>query len=249
LEKITSKTYDVSILSKPIQHQIDTYYFPKSQENRRRVKLILDYLEPEKGDKIIDIGCGVGTFAFHSAKAGAQAYGINYSWESIKLAVALTKHFNVNIRTQFIVARVDDIPFNDSYFDKIVAADIIELLSDSDKESMMKELCRVVKDDGFIVIFTPNKIRDRIGLLWKRITFQKISQWDVTAHFGLISKMRYEKILKRNRMTFQFQYIDIVRPYLAKIPFARNLLSLNLLWIARKPNHFGDIRRNNKGCG
>jgi ubiquinone/menaquinone biosynthesis C-methylase UbiE len=243
LLKITPKTYDESILSKPVQHQIDTYYFPKDEASKKRIQLILDCLKPKKEDKILDVGCGVGTFTFHSAKAGAEAYGIDYSEESIKLAINLTKHYSVSHRTKFIVGRVDTLPFMDSYFDKIVAADIIEHISDEDKDLMLKEMRRVFKSNGFIVIFTPNRIRDRIGLIWKKLTFQRISQWDIAAHFGLINRFGYEKILKKNRMIFQFKHIDITRAYLATIPFLRRILSLNLLWIARKPNDFGKERQ------
>lgn len=232
--KVPPEFYNKAVLSQPIEHQIDNLYEPKDKNSQKRISLMLNIIKPAEGDVILDIGCGVGTWAYHCAKLGAKSYGIDYSSESIKIAENLSKQFGVVDKTKFIVGRVGSLPFEDCFFDKVVSNSIIEHISHEEKDLMLKEMCRVLKDDGFILTITPNAIRDKIGLIWKRITFQKISKWDVKAHFGLISKRRYEKILKLNNTVFNFKYFDIKRPYLAVFPLINDLLSCNMLWVIRK---------------
>jgi len=229
-----SSVYDKAILSKTDQQQIDAYYYPVKKPDKYRIELILKYLKPGVNDKILDAGCGVGTFAFHSAKAGSMAYGVDYSHESIRLAKKLCLNFGVDKKTSFVTAEITELPFEDKFFDKIIAADIIEHISDKQKDAMLKEMKRVLKDNGYIVVFTPNAVRDRIGLFYKKVTGQKISKWDVDAHFGLISRRKYEVILRRNGMEFEFIYQDLTHPFIAKIPVIRSVMVLNLLWIIRK---------------
>ena len=83
---ITGEDYDQDILRQGIQFQIDYYFEPREKFWQERIERVLHYLNPQKGEKILDVGCGVGTFAFHSAKHGAFGYGIDYSQESIKMA-------------------------------------------------------------------------------------------------------------------------------------------------------------------
>jgi ubiquinone/menaquinone biosynthesis C-methylase UbiE len=232
--KILPEFYDKAALDKSVEHFIDTYYFPKEEYYKRRVELVLKYLQPLPGERILDVGCGVGTFAFHSARAGAKAIGLDYSRESINIARKMTERFGVGESTRFITGTIDDLPFEDKYFDKIVASDIIEHISHEEKDVMLKEMKRVLKDDGIIVVYTPNGLRDKLGLIWKKLTFQRISKWDVEAHFGLISRRRYEKIISKNGLDFKFKYTDIGRPYLTSLPLVKGMLSLNLLWAIKK---------------
>ena len=233
-KEVPSEFYDADVSSKPLQQHIDEYYTLQNSAAKRRIGILMKYLDIQPGEQLLDIGCGVGTFAYHSAVKGATSYGIDYSQDSIKIAQQLTKQFGVGERTHFFVGKIDALPFEDSKFDKIIAADIIEHISDTEKERMLKEMARVLKKDGLIIVFTPNAIRDAIGLFLKKITFREIQGWNVKAHFGLISRRTYNKILRRNNVDFSFHYIDLTRPYLASIPFVREYLSLNMLWVIKK---------------
>jgi len=73
---IIPQDYDLRIALQSLQLQVDTYYEPKNLSFKKRKEIVLKALDPKPGEKILDVGCGVGTFAYHSAKAGAQAWGI-----------------------------------------------------------------------------------------------------------------------------------------------------------------------------
>ena len=93
--KITSKDYDDRIVKQGLQFQIDRYYEPKDSSMRRRIKTLIEVISPKPGERILDIGCGVGTFAYRCASAGALSVGIDYSVESIKAARTLCARWSM----------------------------------------------------------------------------------------------------------------------------------------------------------
>ncbi|MBN1255243.1 MAG: methyltransferase domain-containing protein [Deltaproteobacteria bacterium] len=98
---IDSKVYDNHILNQGAQYQIERYYKPKEVSMSKRINIVLKELSPKPGETILDAGCGVGTFAYHTAKKGTFAFGIDYSYESIKMAIKLNKKFNTSEKTPF----------------------------------------------------------------------------------------------------------------------------------------------------
>lgn len=235
-KEIDSKVYDGHILQQGLQFQIDNYYVPKEVNMKRRIELVLEAVNAKDSEKILDIGCGVGTFAFHTAQKGATSFGIDYSWESIKMAVKLVRKFNVAEKNHFLVGNTFILPFKDSFFDKVIAADFIEHITFEEKDKFLSEIYRVLKPKGLEIIFTPNGIREKIGeVYWKcrHLVFRdKIPTTDL--HFGLTNKLQFEPLIRKYKFNFRLLYKDITRPYLAKIPLIRNFLSLNLLWILKK---------------
>lgn len=228
--EITNKNYDENIIKEGEEHQIKNYYMPEALSERRRVIYVMQMLKVAPMMKTLDLGCGVGTFAFHMAKAGVDAYGIDYSEESIKMAEKLCEKFKV--KPHFISADiVKGLPYDDNYFDRIACVDFIEHITDEDKVRVVKEMKRVLKPDGLAVIYTPNKIREDIGEFKGRI-FGGFKENPL--HFGLITRRNFEKILEGEGLIFKLKYYDVVRPSLAWLPFVRGALALNLLWKVQK---------------
>ena len=80
---VTSETYDSHILEQGLEFQVEKYYQPKEISLVRRIKVVLGAIAPKADEKILDVGCGAGTFTYHCAKAKAHSYGIDYSKESV----------------------------------------------------------------------------------------------------------------------------------------------------------------------
>jgi ubiquinone/menaquinone biosynthesis C-methylase UbiE len=236
MKNITPDIYDGHILDQGLQVQIDTYYEPKEISLKRRIKIVLEAVSPCPCEKILDIGCGAGGFAFHCAKLKALSFGIDYSKASIETSRRLCERYGVSENATFIVANAVYLPFRDCSFDKIVAADFIEHITLEEKEMLLSEIRRVLKNEGICVIFTPNRIREKLGeVYWKvrHLLFRnKVPSNEL--HFGLTTRFQFGSMLKKIKFNFRFEYKDITRPYLAKIPFLKHFLSLNLLWTVRK---------------
>lgn len=236
MKVITSKIYDENIISEGLQFQIDKYYEPKEGSLIKRIEIVLEALNPHSGEKILDIGCGVGIFTFHSAKLKALSFGIDYSKKSIEMAQVLCERYGVGQNSKFVIADATRLPFKASSFEKIVTADFIEHITSEGKDMLLEEIQRVLKPEGICVIFTPSSIREKLSeVYWefRHLLFGgKIPVNEL--HFGLISRSHFESLLKKHKFDFKFKYEDVTRPYLAKLPLVKGFLSLNLLWTIKK---------------
>lgn len=110
----------------------------------RRLGLIRDYTSLE-GRRVLDIGCGIGTYVTKFAQHGANAFGIDVAFDrvqkghSLKLAQALS----------------EQVPFPDSTFDMALLHEVIEHVQD-DRQTVA-EAVRIVRKGGRVLIFAPNR--------------------------------------------------------------------------------------------
>jgi SAM-dependent methyltransferase len=228
---ITSRDYDERVALLGEEHAIRNYWDPEDESNRRRVEVISNAIEVEKGEVAIDIGCGVGTFAYRMAIRGGRAIGIDYSIASLNVAKKLAEgKFRRNEKIQFIAAEGAYLPFMNSSADIIVAADFIEHIDDIGKERLLDEAARVLRKKGRMIVFTPNKLRESIGTIVRRLRGGE----DTRLHFGLTSRFAFERKLRKKGFTYKRLFVDVVRPFLASVPIVREFLALEILWVVQK---------------
>lgn len=97
------------------------------------------YLElAGKGEKIIEIGCGLSPFIDRAREKFTTAYGLDFSEKTI--LKAQKKYPEVF----YVKASVMDVPFKDKTFDVSVAGEVIEHIDHY--EYMMEEIVRVTKN-------------------------------------------------------------------------------------------------------
>ena len=233
---VTADDYDQRIGMQSEQFQIDNYYEPQERVLKARVENIVAFVDPQKGERILDVGCGVGTFAFHCAKRQAVCAGVDYSQASVDMAKRLTAGFGLSDRATFQCCDISNgLPFADSSFDKIVCADFVEHIDDAGKKKLLDEIRRLLKPSGKAVIFTPNLLRENLGAFKERLSgMLGRAASETRLHFGLTDRFHFEKMLGRNGFCFRRVFLDFDRPYLAKIPVLKEVLSLNLLWVIEK---------------
>jgi len=93
---------------------------------------------------ILDLGCGLGSFL----KLGnGNAFGIDSNFESLKQS----KRYSKNL----VRGSVLQLPFPDGVFDGINCSHLIEHFGPGDAYALLREMNRVLKKDGLIVISTP----------------------------------------------------------------------------------------------
>ena len=224
--------YNEDIIKEGVEFQEKTFYEISDKQRRRRLEILLDVLTPCQEDVVLDLGCGVGTFAFYSAKNGARAVGIDYSIEAIKMARLLCARYKPATDPLFLVADATKLPFKGTPFNKVICADFVEHISDSEKKQVMDEIMRILAS-GLVIVYTPNCIREVIGFLFNcvksLITRKKVPV--NPRHFGLTTRAKFEKILcNYDSILIHFRYIDEERPYLANIPLLGHFLALKMLW-------------------
>lgn len=125
-----------------------------------RFKELIKYFRITPGTKVLDIGCGRGEMALYCAKKGAIAVGIDYSEEAINLAKwARSKHSKkIKEKTNFYVLDAKRLNFKSSSFDLVILTDVVEHLYPEELDLIFKEVKRVLKRNGKLIIHTaPNK--------------------------------------------------------------------------------------------
>lgn len=138
--------------------------FKKSygKELEPRFVELIKHFKVEPGTKVLDIGCGRGEMVFFTAKEGAsEAIGIDYSKASIALAKLAQKKQPKDIvsKTKFMFMDAKKLNFADNEFDLIIMTDVVEHLYPEELELAFKEIRRVLRPNGKVVVHTaPNKL-------------------------------------------------------------------------------------------
>jgi len=101
---------------------------------------------------ILDVGCGVGGSARRlSHETGCCVTGVDLSDEYIDVAQRLTRLVDMQERVKFHAASALDLPFEENSFDGVWSIQMS--MNVEDKLSWLKELHRVVKPKGRVVLY------------------------------------------------------------------------------------------------
>ncbi len=113
-----------------------------------KLDLVCQKIGLKKGDRVLDIGGGWGSFAkFAAEKYGADVVAITISEEQAKLGRELTKGLSVEIRVQ-------DYRDVDEKFDHIVSIGMFEHVGYKNYRAFMKKVHGLLKDDGLFLLHT-----------------------------------------------------------------------------------------------
>lgn len=115
---------------------------------RIQAPVIMRMLGPEKGDIILDAGCGGGFFAYEIAKKCEISVGIDWKLNE-GLSFATSKKPNVT----YIKGDVQQLPFASGKFNKILLSSVLQMVKDD--KSLLRECHRVLKENGLIALSVP----------------------------------------------------------------------------------------------
>jgi len=103
------------------------------------------------GERVLDIGCGVGTWSVRMAEQGAQVLGVDISAAMIDMA---EPHAGVEYR----VAAAHELDCPDGYFDLVVSVTVLQHITDPEElKRALRNLRRMLKDSGrfFVLEYSP----------------------------------------------------------------------------------------------
>ncbi len=124
-----------------------------------RLRRALDLAALRTGQRVLDIACGRGEVVLQSALRGAFAVGIDYAQAAVSIARrALAAH---DERARTAVARMDAtrLAFAPESFDAAFMLDFVEHVHQPDLELSLREVRRVLKAGGRLVVHTsPNRV-------------------------------------------------------------------------------------------
>lgn len=125
-----------------------------NEEHSNLTVWALSRLRFQKADRILDIGCGGGATLKRLAARSPEGKltGADYSPVSVALSKETNAEEIASGRTEILEASVDDLPFADNTFDKIVTVESFYFWKDPVKG--LSEVRRVLKSGGSFLLVT-----------------------------------------------------------------------------------------------
>ncbi len=120
-----------------------------------REEYMAEFMGLVGNEKILDVGCGSGTFSRSLAKKfpDAKITGVDISEQAISFA--RKKAGGEKIRNlDFLAASISKIPVKSGSFDVAVVSHLIEHVENPEKD--LREINRVLKPNGILILTTPN---------------------------------------------------------------------------------------------
>jgi ubiquinone/menaquinone biosynthesis C-methylase UbiE len=124
--------------------------------------LLLKYMKPGEGERLLDVGCGRGYVEEMFADATKNI---------VVVSTDVTETARHHIRGEFHLCSMADMPFPDNSFDKIYCLDVLAHFAEGEKG--ISEAFRVLKPGGKIIIRTPNKYYVYFSWMVQRIRTRK----------------------------------------------------------------------------
>jgi SAM-dependent methyltransferase len=148
---------------------------------KKRAKFVLKH---KKSGKLLDIGCGPGLFLHEMNKYGGwEPFGVEISPYAAEIA---RNQFGLSV----FCGTLEQANFPDNYFDAITMWDVLEHLHDP--SFTLKEINRILKPDGIIVIRVPN-----LDSLDAKFFGKYWAGWDAPRHLFVFGKKSLKALLNK----------------------------------------------------
>jgi len=162
----------------------------KSDVNKEPVVSFENWLQPRRGDSILDIGCNNGSKVARLHTAGIFAVGIDVNKEVLKKSTV----------RGLILADAIILPFKSAVFTKVICTEVLEHVSSDTK--LLAEVARILKPRGLLFLSTPHSVHsldcwDPAWLKWKLLNSEHTHR-----HYSIVElskklasqKLRIEKL-------------------------------------------------------
>ena len=188
-------------------------------------------------DRILEIGCGIGTVVHELSKEGHDVIGIDISGEAIEYG---RKKYD---RLHLDVQAAENLPYEDESFEVVLSFDLFEHIAAIDKH--ISEVKRVLRPGGYYLFQTPNRYSNIIyetlwtkSLQWRRYHPSLHSPGQLRRRMVRHGfETRFVKMNPINKFTEKkLQKLGMLGKILRRVDFRRMPLALqtNLYVIANK---------------
>lgn len=216
-----------------------------------------EYLPKYFTGSYLDVGCGKGELPIYLARLGKKAYGIDYSEAAIKICQDTLKSEKKEVarRVSFSIVDCIKLPFQDDFFQGAFLIDVIEHLTPQQLTETLREIHRVLKPGGLLIIHAPNSYFEQFSKLtiaffyqgWKILLHPRKTLFEATfnndsqkryeyMHINYLSGKGMEKYLKQNGFETDIEYSKPkskkdIEHYLGHNSRLKKFIFYSLAWI------------------
>lgn len=134
-------------------------------------------LPPTTSATLLDIGCNWGRWSIAAARKGYAVTGIDPDINGVMTARAVAQQ--LGLKAQFIVGDARYLPFTDDSFDVCFSYSVIQHFSKENARAALREVGRVLKENGKSLIQMPNRFGIRSLYHLARRGFAEGTRFDV----------------------------------------------------------------------
>jgi len=154
--------------------------------NQKETKILLDFIGNDKKD-ILDIGCGIGRWAYNLLSIINLYHGIDFSDEFIKAANnSFAKYENI----QFFCASAAKIEYENlgmlKKYDLVISTGVSMYINDDELERIYSTINRLTTNGSFLYL------QDTTSLLETRLTLKDFYSKELETKYNAIYRTRGE---------------------------------------------------------
>lgn len=129
--------------------------------------LTIDYslLGIKDGERVLDVGCGTGRHSWEACRQSrCLVYALDIDVDELMRAKGMFRAMDEQGESRgqwsLLQASTMSLPFKEASFDKIICSEVLEHVPDD--WHTMREMARVLKDEGILAISVPNYLPEAI---------------------------------------------------------------------------------------
>jgi ubiquinone/menaquinone biosynthesis C-methylase UbiE len=206
-------------------------------QDKYRMHAVISAVKKRKPTSILDNGCGSALMSRELAGSGHSVVGLDISNELLK-RVATTANL------QLVVGDSENLPFDNSVFDCVICSEVLEHIKDN--QPAIKEIRRVMKEDGFAVISVPNwdcfdSLEGNFGIVTIAVSMvnyvldilklKPIYPYGVNPHFHKMFPWQWKRLFESSGLEVIEDKAIYLVPYIPKFRYVER-------WIYKIPGLF-----------
>ncbi|MEO8536651.1 MAG: class I SAM-dependent methyltransferase [Betaproteobacteria bacterium] len=192
------KSYDADYFARELHR--DHWFRNNAAKRSRRWQQVLRMLEPNAGDRLLEIGCAAGLHTLKLAAQVREAIGIDRALAGIRVAQHAARKQGID-NAAFAVCDASRLSFADATFDKVAAIDFVEHVDDPTLVAVLVEVARVLAPGGRLAIYTPCATHYVEWMKARDIVLKQIE-----GHVAVRAPAAYDALLRRAGLAVQAQW-------------------------------------------
>ena len=132
----------------PLYDPVIALFFP---EKRLRREFLL-HADLSPGLRVLDVGCGTGSFAVLAKRAHRDVAITGLDGDPKALAIARRKAQREGVEVTFDEGFSSELPYGDAAFDRVVSSLVLHHLPTTHKQRTLSKIRRVLAPAGFLLL-------------------------------------------------------------------------------------------------